>query len=228
MEFVPSGYRSSRLSAVEVWHHPMEEPDVVAKLASLVADVATALESELGYVLSCPLCLCVYWTNDDAAAELGRNVPTTMLMTPRIASDGSLIVCQSPAVDPRNGDWRRMRRHLVHEVAHVMLADLTGGTRILGDGGRSIRVRPWFDEGFAEVAAAAICARPDIIEGYLAVPADGTWSEDELDAALNDIGSWRRAAAFAEAVRRIQACRRGGTLRDVFQGAHSSDFDSRA
>jgi hypothetical protein len=219
MEFVPSGYRSRRWSAVEVWHSPEEGTDVVATLAALVSEIVSAVESELGHLLSCPLRLCVYQTNDDATAALGRSVPATMLMAPRIGSDWSLIVCQSPEVDPQNGDWRRMRRHLAHEVAHVMLADLTGGRRILGDGGRSIRVRPWFDEGFAEVVAAAVCARPDIIEQYLAAPSDGTRSEDELDSALNDIGSPRRPAAFAESVRRIHAGCRGRTLRDVFHGA---------
>jgi hypothetical protein len=219
MEFVPSGYYSLRLLTAEIWHHPDEVPDVAATLAALVSDTVAALRSELGHTLSCSLHLCVYRTNDDAAAALGRRVPATMLMAPSLGPDCSLIVCQSPEVDARNGDWRRMRRHLAHEAAHVMLADLTGGKRILGDGGCSIRVRPWFDEGFAEVAAATVCARPDIIEQYLAAPSDCTWNEEELDVALNDIGSLRRPAAFAEAVRRVHARCRGGTLRDLFQGA---------
>ena len=215
MDFVTPGYRPSRLSGVEVWHHAEEAADVVARLALLVCDVAAAMEVELGCKPSCTLRLCVYHSNDNAATALGRNVPPTMLMAPRLASDWSLIVCQSPKVDPRNGDWPRMRRHLAHEVAHVMLADLTGGTRKIGDGGHSLRIRSWFDEGFAEVAAAVVCARPDIIERYLATPSETAWSEDELDAALDDIGSPRRPAAFAEAVRRVQAGYRGRTLRDV-------------
>jgi hypothetical protein len=219
MQFVPSAYHSDRQSAIEVWHHLEEAAEVVATLAAHVGDVSAALQCELDHPLSCALHLCVYRTSDDAAAALGRNVPTTMLMAPRIGPDWSLIICQSSQVDPRNGEWSRMRRHLAHEVAHVMLADFTGSTRILGDGGRSMRVRTWFDEGFAELAAAVVCARQDIVAGYLAAGSKAPWSEEELDAALNDIASPRRPAAFAEAVSRVQVLCRGGTLRDVIHNA---------
>jgi ferredoxin len=215
MDFVPSEYRSFRSASVAVWHHPEEKTDVVTALAALTGNLIAAMEVELGHRLSCALDLCVYHTNDDAIAALGRNVPATMLMAPRLGPDWSLIVCQSPNVDHRNGDWPRMRRHLAHEIAHVMLADLTGSTRRLGDDGRSMRVRAWFDEGFAEVAAAVVCGRPDIIEQYPAATSQAAWSEDELDAALDDIGSPARPAAFVEAVRRVQAGLRSRTLRDA-------------
>ena len=215
MDFVPPGYRSHGPSAFEVLHHPDESPDFVNELASLIVGVADIMHADLGHRLSCSLNLCVYRNSDDAAAALGRTVPTTMLMAPRIGPDWSLIVCHSPEADPRNGDWRRMRRHLAHEFAHVWLADFIGGMRVLGDGGRLSKVRPWFDEGFAEMAAAHVCARPEIIERYLATPRDGEWNEDDLDATLNDIGSPRRPAAFAEAVLRMHARSNDRTLRDV-------------
>jgi len=219
MKFVPPNYGLSRFSSLDVWHHPAETDEVVTTVASLVSDVADKMESEVGHELSSPLHLCIYRTNGEACGALGRDVPATMLMAPCIGPDRSLIVCQSPQADPRNGDWRRMQRHLAHELAHVMLADLTGGASSLGDGGRLIRVRPWFDEGFAEVAAAFVCARRDIIESYEAASPGDPWDEEELDGALTDIASPRRSEAFAEAVRRIHVRCRGGTLREVFHSA---------
>lgn len=214
MENVPPGYGSSRLSSIEVWHHPDEGRDLLREFASLLAGLVADIEIEVRHALGCALGLCVYRTNDDARAALARPVPPTMLMAPRIAPDLSLIVCHSPAADPRNGDPSRMRRHFAHEIAHVVLADRTGGRRTLGDGGRLAKVRPWVDEGFAEVVAAVVCRRPDLVAPHMA--AAEPWDEDELDAVLNDVGSLRRAAAFAEAVRRFELFRGGRSLGDLF------------
>jgi hypothetical protein len=129
------------------------------------------------------------------------------------------------SIDERDYVSGRLPADLAHQLAHVMLADMTGGTRMLGDGGRSIRIRPWFDEGFAEVAAAVVCARPDIIEHYLAVPSQPDWCEDELDAALNDLVSPRRSSAFAEAVRRVWAALRSGQLGTLLQQGPSGPYN---
>lgn len=219
MKFVPSDYRSISASDVEMWRHPSEPDGVVTRFGLLASAVLEAVTLELDHAPSCALHLCIYRTNEDACVSLGRKVPSTMLMAPQIGGDWSLFVCQSPNVDPRNGDWERMQRHFAHELAHIGLADLTGGTKTLGDGGRRCRIRPWFDEGFAEIVAATVCKRPDIIERYLAIPASDLWSADKLDAALNAIGSSTREAAFAEAVRRVHTVCQGRPLAEVMRTA---------
>jgi hypothetical protein len=111
-----------------------------------------------------------------------------------------LVIVQSPQADPANGDEKRMRRILAHEFAHQWLMDATASRKILGDGNRTLHLSPSLNEGIAELAGLAAIGVPEAAEHWVRFCGGGeAISSDDLSDALEDLGSTRRAMAFAVA-----------------------------
>jgi hypothetical protein len=164
----------------------------------LVADV----EVHLSFELRGPLHVVVYSSNEEACSNLGRAVPGNMLLAPVLSAQASVIAVQSVAVDSGNGDLPRMKRHLCHELTHVLVAHRTRSEKRLGDGGVNMHVASWVNEGFAECVSATVCGQPQQLARALG-RASGMRAVGDLDAALDDLLSARRSAAFAVATARV-------------------------
>jgi hypothetical protein len=171
--------------------------------ATLAPGCLDGIEQLLQFRLERTVHVVVYGTNADARAALDRDVAPTMLLAPYHANDESLLALQAPSVDERNGDERRMRRHICHELAHTFAAERTGSLKRLGDGNRDMRIESWVDEGFAVVLASRVADQPDVIEAALRNAAIANLSSDEITAALDDLSSPNRRAAFALATVRV-------------------------
>jgi hypothetical protein len=138
-----------------------------------------------------------------------------MLLAPFQSATDSVIAVQSASADPLNADLERMRRLLAHEVAHVAVALQTKSEKRLGDGNRSMRVRPWVNEGFACVVAAIAVNRVELLERQVARAVET--SIDDLDAALDDLSDERRGNAFAIATARVWSAVQARGLGHVFR-----------
>jgi len=197
MQYVPERYRSTTRDEIVLWSCDGTEP----VLAPLLVESRRAIERLLEYRLQRTLHAVVYATHDEARRALDREVSPDGLLAPLHTPALALIAWQSPAADPRNGDRVRMRRHLAHELGHVFTAERTGSVKSLGDGDRGMRIAPWIDEGFADVVAATVADRPDVIERALANADSRT--DEQLAAAFRDLGSPDRAVASAIATARM-------------------------
>lgn len=213
MRYVPDEYRSVACDDIVLWSADGTEP----LIAPLLVQVRRSIEELLEYRLRRALHAVVYATNHAARRALDREVAPGALLAPLHTPELALIAVQSPAADRRNGDPVRMRRHLAHELMHVFTAERTGSVKFLGDGDRGMRIAPWIDEGFAEVVAATVAERPDLIDAALANTEQRT--DEQLAAAFRDLESPDRAVAFAVATARMwHAVQRqgfAGTFRDV-------------
>jgi len=139
-----------------------------------------------------------------------------MLLAPLHTPELALVALQAPSVDSRNGDARRMRRHLAHELAHVFVAERTASVKRLGDGNRGMRVQSWVDEGFAENVAAALDDERQVVDAALARSARTTMTDDTLAAAFDDLASTTRDDAFAVATARMWRAVQAHGFRFVF------------
>jgi hypothetical protein len=199
MTYIPARYSSFRHGRIVFWGHERSEAIAVELLPASLERIAVLLE----YPLRRELHVVVYATNADARSALRREIGSAALLAPLHEPELAMIALQSPTVDPRNGDPRRMRRHLCHELAHVFSAERTGSVKHLGDGDRGMRLVSWVDEGFAESVAAMTSDRHDIIEQAMALSAARGLSDEELAAAFHDMGSRDREVAFAVATARV-------------------------
>lgn len=103
-----------------------------------------------------------------------------------------------------NADHERMRRIFVHELCHLFVRESTGGEVIQGDGLSDLAVRPWLDEGLAEVLSwRGVGARRTFVVNQR----DGAeaWPVAELDKHLAALSSNLRGAAVDVATRRVAA-----------------------
>jgi len=133
----------------------------------------------------------------------------------------ALVALHAPSVDPANGDARRLRRLLAHELAHVLAAERTGSVKRLGDGNRGMRLAEWVDEGFAVNLAAAVTAEPGIIDSARSRASGVPMSDDALAAAFRDLNAPERSSAFAIATARVWRALQAHGLAFVFE--HLSD-----
>ena len=217
MQYVPESYRPIVCDEIVLWSCDGTEP----LHAQLLVESRRKIEKLLDHPLQRTLHAVVYETNHEACLALDRQVAPAGLLAPLHTPDHALIAWQSPAADPRNADRARMRRHLAHELTHVFTAERTGSVKSLGDGDRGMRIEPWIDEGFAEVVAATVADRPNLIEDALAVME--TRTDEQLAAAFRDLDSPDRAIAFAVATARMwHAVQRQG-FAHVFEALANSD-----
>jgi hypothetical protein len=181
-------------------------------LDSLIARV----ETYLGFELYCPVHVVVYDSNEQAQSCLNRRVPPNMLLTPVVGAPASVIAIQRATAHPANGDLVRMKRHLCHELTHVLVALRTKSTKRLGDRGANMRVASWVNEGLAECVAATVCNQPDRLLRARS-HADSLGDPIDIAAAFDDLCSTRRAEAFSIATARVWEGIRAHGIRCVFQ-----------
>jgi len=210
---VPGEYASQPLGGAVVWSRAPGEPTP----AGLLPDAIRSVERLLDYRLRRTVHVVVYDSNEEACRALGRRVEPTMLLSPLHTRELSLVALQAPAVDPQNGDSERMWRHLCHELGHVFSAERTGSIKRLGDDNRHMRIPEWADEGFAEVVAAEVAARPDIIDTALRRSSVVSMSDDEMARAFRDLNSKVRDVASATATARVWRAVQTRGLRFVFE-----------
>ena len=211
--YVPARYRPRALGSVVVWS-AAATPDLDEPIAGAF-DRTTALlhvpERRVHFV--------VYDSPEDSARVLGRQVHPAALLAPLHEPDRALVALHAPHAHPRNRDPARIDRHLCHEIAHVLVAEVTGSVKRLGDGNRGMKVAPWVDEGLAECTAALASGQHGLLERAAARSAAVAMSIDEVNAALCDLDHPDRSAAFAHATAAVWRAARQYTLPVVFQRA---------
>lgn len=196
---VPAHYRSTTRGKVVFWGH--RDSEVLA--IDLVPPALVRIELLLGHHLERTLHVVAYSSHAEARAALNRPIGVCGLMAPLQTEACAMLVLLGPNVDPRNGDRRRMHRHICHELAHVFAAERTGSVKHLGDGDRGMRLASWVNEGFAENVAATAAERPDIIEAAVQRCSGLAMSSEAMDAAFADLESAQRSLAFAFATARV-------------------------
>jgi hypothetical protein len=196
---VPAHYRPKMRGKVVFWGHLDSESLAI----DVVPPALARIEQLLGHHLERRLHVVAYSSHAEACEALNRRLSVCGLMAPLHTETYAVLVLIGPNVDPRNGDRRRMYRHICHELAHVFSAERTASVKHLGDGDRGMRVRSWVNEGFAENVAATVAERPDIIEAAVHGSAGLTMSPEAMDAAFRDLESADRALAFAFATVQI-------------------------
>lgn len=84
---------------------------------------------------------------------------------------------------------------------------------LLGDDDVGMRVRPWLDEGVAEIVSAEVCDRHDLVAAALDRATRTPFvSLAEVDAALRDLDSPNRALAFPVATALVHALGGAGSV----------------
>lgn len=151
LPYVPQTYRRSESPPCTFWTSPREAGKRRRRLRSWTFDATSFLSETLGFQPSRRLHVVSFRTNAEARLSLGREVPPTMALAPYAGETDCLVVVQSAEADPRNADPARMRGILVHEIAHQLVAEKTGSTKLLGDGNRFMNISTWLSEGFAEL-----------------------------------------------------------------------------
>lgn len=185
---------------------------------SLVRISLETLQFELRYNLKRRVNACIYHTHKTARKFLNRDVPDTMAMAPYHSHTDALIVLHSPSVNPLNGNIRRMRRILTHELCHAFLAERSGSTKILGDNNNGKRIPTWFDEGFSEYMALTLNHELLCLQAMLSDASSLTPMTDvELNQSLDNPGAECRNNAFAITVTKINEMVKKKGLRTLFR-----------
>lgn len=150
--------------------------------------------------------VCCFHTRDHAGRALGRHVPTTMAMAPFSSEDRGLVVFHSPALDRANGDEARMRRILAHEFTHLLIAERSASTKILGDNNANMRVSAWLNEGLAEVIGlTAIAEEPRLAALSKSFQtAETYYTFGTLSQWLDDLDHDARIQAFEHATGAVE------------------------
>jgi len=157
--------------------------------------------------------VCCFYSTDDAQQAMKRRLSPTMALAPYSTSESGLIIVHSPGIDPLNADVDRMRRLFAHEVVHLLVAETTGSTKVLGDGNANMHVSAWLNEGLAEVVSFrsidADVRLGAIIRGYL--HAKTYYPFGVLSQWLDDLNSDSRSLAFAHVLAAVELlCQRYG------------------
>ncbi len=195
---IPKAYAAVELETATLYCSPQEAEKDRFRLENWTTDVTRFVTECVGFQPRRHLHVCAYHTVDDARECLGRTMVPTFAMAPFASETDSVVTVHSALLDPLNGDALRMRRLIAHEVTHQAIAELTGSTKVLGDGNRGMHVSTWLNEGLAEMV------------GWLAVDAGGRlsglrrrfekapehFSFGTLSARLDDLDHPARASAF--------------------------------
>ncbi|MEN6369039.1 MAG: hypothetical protein ABFD77_04985 [Thermotogota bacterium] len=201
LPYVPRTYRRDESAPFVLWTSPCETGEHRACLRSWAFDAMSFLSEALGFRPSRRLHVVSFRTNEEARLSLGREVPSAMALAPYAGEADCLVVVQSASVDSRNADPDRMRGILVHEMAHQLIAERTGSTKLLGDGNRCVNVSTWLNEGLAELLRFQFLHDAARIEGALGEFERArdilTWRD--VDGLLDDLDADRRAEAFVRA-----------------------------
>ncbi len=201
LPYVPRTYRRSESTPCTFWTSPREAGEHLRRLRSWTLDATLFLSKALGFQPSRRLHVVSFLTNEEARRFLGREVLPTMALAPYAGDTDCLVVVQSAEADPWNADPARMRGILVHEIAHQLIAEKTGSTKLLGDENRFMNISTWLNEGLAELLRFRLLHNTARIEGALGEfeRAQDALTWRDVDQFLDDLGADRRAAAFDRA-----------------------------
>ena len=191
--FIPKEYSYIECHDFRLWYSEDE-------LKSQIELIIEAIEYALDYVRSKfnfknlrKIEICLYHSNHQAISSLNRNITGSMAMAPFSTDQGGLVIVQSTAADPVNGNLQRMRRILAHEICHLFIREKSGSSQCLGDGLKNLKVRPYLDEGLAEYLSWRSIGKrnPILDEDFECID-----NLEEVDYFLNDLSSYKRVQAF--------------------------------
>jgi len=163
--------------------------------------------------------VCCYHGSQQARASLERQIPPTMAMAPFSSAERGLIVIHSPDLDPMNADESRMTRLLAHELVHLLVAERSQSTKLLGDANENMRVSAWLNEGLAEAVGFRVIAADGRLAAIRKAFHDSQSFHEfgALSQWLDDLDDRRRSLAFAHATAAVDLLCQWHGIRAVFQ-----------
>jgi hypothetical protein len=191
--FVPKEYSYIECHGFRLWHSEDElksQIDLIIEAGEYAVDY---LRSELEFNNLRKIEICLYHSNHQAVSSLNRKITGNMAMAPFATNQGGLVIVQSAAADPVNGNHQRMRRILTHEICHLFVREKTRSSQCLGDGLKDLKVRPCLDEGLAEYLSWRSLGEKNPIFDEDFEP---IYNLGDVDHYLNDFSSDRRMQAF--------------------------------
>jgi len=191
--FIPKEYSCIECQGFRLWHSEDELKSQIGLIIDAGEYAFEYVRRKLEFQNLRKMEICLYHSNQQAVLSLNRQIPGSMAMAPYSTDKGGLIIVQSAAADPMNGDSQRMRRILAHEFCHLFVREKSGSSQCLGDGLKDLNVRPCLDEGLAEYLSwHSIGERNPILgEDFECID-----NFEEVDHSLNDFTSDRRIQAF--------------------------------
>jgi len=153
--YIPAGYRCSPTQIGRLWTNPEEPCGHRGRLERWIDEAYEVVTSSLGSPMTRSIHVCCYHDNEQARRSLDRQISSSMALAPFSSSTAGLVVVQSESANPANGDARRMRRIVAHELAHLWIPEAMSSQKTLGDGNRDLRVSSWLNEGIAESVGLA-------------------------------------------------------------------------
>ncbi len=213
LEYVPPHYHPTFYGNIVIWGENGSE----LFATTLVQEGTEKIERLLNHRLKRTLHVVVYASNKEACRALGRDVAPAALLAPLHQPGHALVALQAPIVDPRNGDPRRMQRHICHELAHVFAAERTNSVKRLGDEDRGMHLLSWVNEGFAENVAASSLSRPEIVHTALRRLPTADMANERLETAFRALDAPERKLAFAVATVRVWRALETHGYRFVFE-----------
>lgn len=192
---IPVEYVHTKVEGFEFYHHEFESKKNIAFLESCIFVALKETKKILGYKPNRALIFCAFCSVLDYQKTFGKTVPDNMLTLAYYDNNFSLITLFSPVTNLQNADKKRMIRHLSHEIAHAFIYEKTESVFYPT---KRINVENWINEGFAEIVASKVCAKPEIIKNYLFTAEKyKTIKLKKLNEYLDDFDSPMRQIAFA-------------------------------
>ncbi len=218
LPYIPADYQSVTSAEFTLWHSPAEPAANLCQARETIARAERFCRQTLEFNPRRQLHICCFASNEEACRALDRQLHPAMALAPFTDGTAALVVIQSPAADPRNGDPTRMLRVMAHEICHQYTAEVTESVKRLGDANRHLRIRTWLNEGLAEVIGNLAGNRTATLE-----QARDRWRQsaapmtfDELDQHLDDLNSPQRALAFSHATAAVHELTRHQRLPELF------------
>lgn len=208
---VPERFHRHVAGRATVWAAPGAP---VGEVTEWIAFAADAVPMHLGHAPSRRWHFAVSGSPAETHEISRRDLPPTFLVAGWHDEQDALVLLHAPDLHPRNRDPERMRRLLCHECSHLLVAERSGSKKVLGDGDVGMCVRPWLDEGIAQLVSAEICARNDLVAAALdRAPRTAFASLDDVDTALRALDAQDRGLAFDVATALVHAL---GGARSLF------------
>ena len=206
-KFIPKGYLAQSNGCFTYWASPREEPKSVNFGLSTVTEALAKVQEIMGFHPSREIHFCMYHSHELLCDTLNRDLPKTMLLAPYADDRLGIILFLSPTVSLSNGDRLRMLRHLIHEICHLFIWEITGSKKVLGDGNCDMKIATWLDEGLAEyVSLTATGRQKDILKAKAFAEEVKQKPENwQLSDKLMNLNSETRQEAFKIAIARVAA-----------------------
>jgi hypothetical protein len=191
--FVPKEFSFIECHGFRLWHSANELKSQINLIIEAGEYALDYVRRRLNFKNLRKIEICLYHSNHQAVSSLNRNITSSMAMAPYSTDQDGLVIIQSAAADPVNGNLQRMRRVLAHEICHLFVREKSGSSQCLGDGLKDLKVRPCLDEGLAEYLSWRSIGKrnPILNEEFECID-----NLEKVDYFLNDFSSDMRAQAF--------------------------------